>query len=442
MIVGALILIAVFAIKKEGTSTGCEPESNWDDCDWVRSMYDGYTGETAYVHGWQTSTCSGSSYAICIDSPSNSVPCTKGSVINTCSATGGDDCSDPPGEDDSFTCYDDWVQYCNGGTWVPQEICSDYPGFTTPCDNKGVLHDRIYQAVSDCTESAQDCNYPDAPHNKFTCKDGWVELCDDGTWSGYSACEDYSGKTDSCESEDNIYTSPFDAKDDCEDEICVPDWDCDTWSTCSVSCKQTRTCTDANSCGTNTGKPETSQTCTGGACGGCTNNYYICDVGLVNHCESGNWVPYGECGVGDFEDQPYCKDEGKPTGLKTQVCSADDPCVEDWSCDVAWSTCSVSCTQTRTCIDANSCGTTVDKPTTSQACTGGDCVAPPPTCSSDSECTGACQECGDRGKCVSSCLPFIQSCDKDTNECSLSIMVIVFGIFMVAVVVLKSTGKK
>ncbi|MBI5224594.1 hypothetical protein HY989_01875 [Candidatus Micrarchaeota archaeon] len=47
-------------------------------------------------------------------------------------------------------------------------------------------------------------------------------------------------------------------------------------------------------------------------------------------------------------------------------------CVESWACS-AWSACSSSGSQTRSCADANSCGTTASKPAESQGCT------PPPT---------------------------------------------------------------
>ena len=43
---------------------------------------------------------------------------------------------------------------------------------------------------------------------------------------------------------------------------CTPNWDCGSWSECSKSGSQTRTCTDSNNCGTNSGKPKTSQSCT------------------------------------------------------------------------------------------------------------------------------------------------------------------------------------
>lgn len=44
--------------------------------------------------------------------------------------------------------------------------------------------------------------------------------------------------------------------------VCTPNWQCTNFGTCSESNTQTRTCTDANSCGVLTGKPAESQACT------------------------------------------------------------------------------------------------------------------------------------------------------------------------------------
>jgi len=55
----------------------------------------------------------------------------------------------------------------------------------------------------------------------------------------------------------------------------------------------------------------------------------------------------------------------------------DDDCTPSWSCG-AWSTCSGG-TQTRTCTDSESCGTTQNKPAVSQSCSIG--------CFSDWDCT-------------------------------------------------------
>ncbi len=51
------------------------------------------------------------------------------------------------------------------------------------------------------------------------------------------------------------------------------------------------------------------------------------------------------------------------------------PCTESWSC-TAWSACTAGGTQTRTCTDANACGTTTSKPAESQSCTPVDATPP------------------------------------------------------------------
>lgn len=43
---------------------------------------------------------------------------------------------------------------------------------------------------------------------------------------------------------------------------CTPDWKCAEWSECARSGTQSRTCQDANNCGTEAGKPEESRPCT------------------------------------------------------------------------------------------------------------------------------------------------------------------------------------
>ncbi|MDD2807283.1 MAG: PKD domain-containing protein [Patescibacteria group bacterium] len=109
---------------------------------------------------------------------------------------------------------------------------------------------------------------------------------------------------------------------------CVEHWSCSAWLTCSSSSSQTRTCTDANHCGTTVTKPLESQSC----------------------------VP------------------------------APSACVESWSC-TSWSACAANNTQSRLCADANNCSTTNDKPSISQSCgntstpnaSAGSGGAPPPT---------------------------------------------------------------
>lgn len=84
--------------------------------------------------------------------------------------------------------------------------------------------------------------------------------------------------------------------------LCSEYWTCGAWSACNNN-SQTRTCTDANLCGTTTDRPALTQTCS---------------------------------------------------------------CTESWTCG-EWSSC-VSGAQTRTCSDGNSCGTTANRPALTQAC--------------------------------------------------------------------------
>lgn len=93
---------------------------------------------------------------------------------------------------------------------------------------------------------------------------------------------------------------------------CTENWNCGSWLSCSAG-QQTRTCTDANNCGTTTSRP-----------------------------------------------------------ALTQSCSVS--CTENWTCG-AWSTCANN-SQVRLCTDGNSCGTTTQRPPLTQSCVVPD-VAPP-----------------------------------------------------------------
>jgi hypothetical protein len=64
------------------------------------------------------------------------------------------------------------------------------------------------------------------------------------------------------------------------------------------------------------------------------------------------------CGVGDICNMTTCECVPEPAPA----------CTEDWSC-IEWGACSQEGIQTRTCTDANACGTASDKPAESQTCT-------------------------------------------------------------------------
>ena len=77
-----------------------------------------------------------------------------------------------------------------------------------------------------------------------------------------------------------------------------------------------------------------------------------------------NYDPGGEIGAGLYGDNNFIYFLND-VGLHTYRL----PCTESWSC-TAFSSC-VGGTQTRTCTDANTCGTELTKPAENQSCNGG-----------------------------------------------------------------------
>jgi len=74
-------------------------------------------------------------------------------------------------------------------------------------------------------------------------------------------------------------------------------------------------------------------------------------------------------------------DEASNQSAISNVATKTTTCTEAWSCG-SWSTCT-SGTQSRTCSDLNNCGTTVNRPATSQSCSS---EPPPPACQEDWSC--------------------------------------------------------
>ena len=133
------------------------------------------------------------------------------------------------------------------------------------------------------------------------------------------------------------------------DLACSENWSCGSWSTCSNSL-QTRTCTDANNCGTTTQKPAVSQSCTAPAC-----------------TESWSCAVWSTCSGGlqtrTCTDANNC---GTIVSKPATQQSCQNQCQESWSCG-NWSSCQNG-QQTKTCIDLNNCGTVNDKPPLGQVC--------------------------------------------------------------------------
>ena len=102
----------------------------------------------------------------------------------------------------------------------------------------------------------------------------------------------------------------------------------------------------------------------------------------------------------------------------------ESTCIENWNCG-DWSSCSEQGSQTRTCNDLNSCGTTKDKPAITQSCTY-TCVEDW-SCTSWNTCTNGQQTrtCTDSNSCGTttnkpnvqqSCTPQIIDCGSNTQS--------------------------
>tara|TARA_Y100000310_G_scaffold284012_1_gene306403 strand:- start:596 stop:2548 length:1953 start_codon:yes stop_codon:yes gene_type:complete len=112
------------------------------------------------------------------------------------------------------------------------------------------------------------------------------------------------------------------------ESTCVENWNCGSWSDCTEQGKQSRTCTDSNSCSTVVNKPPTTQTCT-----------------------------YVETCTEDWE----CTDWTFSTNLSVSL---------DFGSGEGDG--SYSCIQRRNCTDNNNCNTANNKPNETRECPGSD----------------------------------------------------------------------
>ncbi|MFA5047424.1 MAG: chitobiase/beta-hexosaminidase C-terminal domain-containing protein [Patescibacteria group bacterium] len=166
--------------------------------------------------------------------------------------------------------------------------------------------------------------------------------------------------------------------------VCAPNWVTGVWSVCNNN-TQTRTVTDANNCGVATNKPTTTQPCVSTTtpvttASPATGSYQAAqNVTLVASEPATIYYCLGaNCNPNLTYSSPikistsqalrfYARNlAGNAESVKTVSYTILAPCVENWTCG-NWSTCSIS-TQTRTCTDANSCGTVVNRPALSQGC--------------------------------------------------------------------------
>jgi len=223
----------------------------------------------------------------------------------------------------------------------------------------------------------------------------------------------------------NLTRAKLNALYGCVAKECTPSWDCTDWSMCRAG-QQTRTCADKNNCGVSTKRPELSQTCTqkpavkiqaDGSDGPLNvfltlgNGATVTTTGInltksiilqwdsidVSSCTasdslspaafSGFKPSSGSLAVdlsgtieGTVNSTSKVTDTFKMTCVSTETgksvadsvivnlfYNVNANCNPNWDC-ADWSSCSNK-KHTRTCTDWNGCGSLVNKPLETEACT-------------------------------------------------------------------------
>ncbi len=163
---------------------------------------------------------------------------------------------------------------------------------------------------------------------------------------------------------------------------CQSDWNCRDWGTC-INSTQSRVCNDKSSCNPVVRPPITTRACKCSESWVCTNWSDCIDSSQTRAC-----VDENKCGTSVYIPslQVHCSgSEGTDNNKQDEVISSwggssggggggggggssggGTVCSENWNCS-SWNECYDS-SQTRTCTDLNSCGTTVNRPTLNQSC--------------------------------------------------------------------------
>ncbi len=351
-------------------------------------------------------------------------------------------CSGPSADEMEFACRDGGVDQCINGDWDKIDDCSDFSGFTEPCETSRARSTES-RAQEDCTEVQaidvwclkKDCSTCVKQTNScttttyFSTKYSTSASCATAgqTACGPGSCSDTDGQNFKTRGSVTYDTGgvlgPATVYDVCLndgvtliEQVCTgttnseitkdcrdfgSDWSCESIERKGACVKDivvtyTYECKGANS--------EIGYTASSG--GG------LVDVGT---CGSGK-----ECGDSLFKNSDTLL---SLQGARNLICQLKD-CISDNSC--AADTCiGKSCTNNCEQIIA---GTK-------------DCGTPPPSCTSDSDCSTG-KECNSKGRCVSECLPLLQEWDKDEGQCGVTSVVILIGIFLAVMIALKMIPKK
>lgn len=323
-------------------------------------------------------------------------------------------CSSPTTEDGDYACIGGDVDRCVGGSWIKQDDCEDYPGFTSPC---AITTSRTSEtlALNDCTEyiGPQGCTNPTADEMEFACRDGDVDQCINNDWNKIADCSAFVGYTEPCETS-RARSIESSATQDCA-EAQPP---AEIWclkKDCSQCIKQTISCATTTYFST---KYETSALCSAAGQTVCTEGFnYRCVGNTISQVIGSQLNEIGDCNDGEA-----CGDDGV---LKSREVDSTTELTLSWLAGVNGG----MCIEGDDDDDGNGPG-----------------PGPGIGCTTNSDCyvngIDVGKECSSKGKCISSCLPIVQKWDSDEGQCKVSSIVIIAIIFMVAMAALKTLGNK
>jgi Thrombospondin type 1 domain/Beta-propeller repeat len=267
---------------------------------------------------------------------------------------------------------------CGNGTQTRDVFCQD-----------SVSHLHTFEANCEPggskPASQQVCRMPvcSVPYVWYTGSFGTCSV--DCTQSRVVACHNATGFPVDDSMCANAASKPISSQP-CSDGLCTFAWNTTEFSTCSSSCTQSRSVACVNSAGavvddsmcSNAGsRPVSSQSCTAGSCTFAWHAYAF-DVCKVNCTQSRSVTCRNS--AGSNVDDAMCTSAGsKP--VSSQTCS-DGLCTVSWN-TTSFSTCSASCTQSRyvachnsggSVVDESACSNAGSKPVSSQPCSDGLCT--------------------------------------------------------------------
>lgn len=241
------------------------------------------------------------------------------------------DCSRPVGKIISFSNTKIVVKLeCS----TPGEgaVCVDYYDDIDSTENKG--------SISDC--------YGPRFTIKPPCKINELGIGDDWSCTKWSSCSEVGTHTRTCVKSgdcESLNTPMPDAVGSCTytPSCTSSNWSCTDWSSCSANGTQSRTCNKISNCQGGISAPATSQSCT--YVPTCTYFYYS----SWSQCE-----PNGTQTRNITSKHP-ANCEGGESPKTTQSCTYTPSCTADtWACG-AWSSCSLSGIQNRSCTKTFDC---------------------------------------------------------------------------------------